>query len=146
MNKIIIAFLIFLPFTGFCQTKKIKQDLVPESVQNGYKDKYKKIPVNNWYENTDGYSALFDKGQSTYQAFFTNDGQWVRTVCRIKEAAVSGPVKKAIKGTEWKDWKLTECYKVETPQDKKLFELHMKKKKEKKILVFDPMGKAVDIK
>lgn len=145
MKKLIVIFLLFST-PALAQQKKIKESLVPESVLNGYKEKYKKTPVNNWYEGEGGYSALFDKGETTYQAFFTNSGEWIRTVSKIKEAAVSGAVKKAIKNTEWKEWKMTDSYKVETPQAKKLFEIHLKKGKEKKIILFDPEGKALEIK
>lgn len=146
MKKLIVFLFVILAIPSLAQQKKIKDSLVPESVLNGYKEKYKKTPVNNWYEGDGGYSALFDKGEATYQAFFTNSGEWIKTVCKIKESAVSGAVKKAIKNTEWKDWKMSDSYKVETPEAKKLFEIHLKKGKERKVILFDPTGKAIDIK
>ena len=113
---------------------------------NGYKEKYKKLPVDAWMQDEDTYIAVFERGEAKYKASFTSDGKWTQTATKVKEEAVSGAVKKAIKNTEWKDWKLSESYKVETPEYKKLFVLHLKKGKEKKILSFDPTGKAIDIK
>ncbi len=145
MKNLLILILLLTAMPGIAQQKKIKESLVPESVLNAYKEKYKKTPVNNWYEGEGGYSAVFDKGESTYKAFFTNGGEWIKTVTRVKESAISAAVKKTIKNTEWRHWKMTDSYKVETPQAKKLFEIHLKKGKDKKVLLFDPSGKAVDI-
>lgn len=131
---------------AFAQEKKIKEALVPQSVIDSYKEKYKKLEVKSWLQDSDNYAAVFDKGENTYKATFTTDGKWLQTSTKVKEAAVSGAVKKSIKNTEWKDWKIGESYKVETPEYKKLFVLHMKKGKEKKILTFEPTGKAVDVK
>lgn len=148
MKKILL--LLFLLITSASllmgQEKKIKAALVPESVLNGYKEKYKKLEVNNWYQDGDNYLAVFDKGESTFKATFNADGKWMQTSTKIKEAQVSSAVKKSVKATEWNDWKINECYKVENPEYKKLFVLHMKKGKETKVLTFDPLGKAVDIK
>lgn len=128
------------------QEKKIKDPLVPEAVLKSYKAKYKKLEVKSWYESDQGYAAVFEKGESTLKAYYAKDGAWIRTTSKIKEQQVSGAVKKAILNTEWKDWKIKDRYKVETPEAVKLFELHLQKGDEKKILLFDPTGKAVDIK
>jgi hypothetical protein len=148
MQKILLLIVVlFTSFNiSFAQEKKVKAALVPESVLNGYKEKYKKVEVKNWYQDGDMYAAVFDKGESTFKASFNSDGKWIQTSTKIKEAQVSTTVKKAIKNTEWSEWKINECYKVETPEYKKLFELHLKKGKETKTLSFDPTGKAVDIK
>lgn len=148
MKKIICLFIALCGILNFAhaQEKKIKEALVPESVLNAYKEKYKKLPVNAWMQSEEGYMAVFEKGEGKYKATFSNDGVWKQTSTKVKDEAVSGAVKKAIKNTEWKDWKMEESYKVETPEFKKLFVLHMKKGKEKKILSFDPTGKAIDIK
>ena len=42
-------------------------------------------------------AAVFDKGESTIKASFTNDGKWIRSETKVKEAVVSAAVKKAIK-------------------------------------------------
>jgi hypothetical protein len=148
MKKLWLVLIVL--FTSFnfsiAQEKKIKADLVPESVLNAYKEKLKKQEVKNWYQDGDIYSAVYDKGENTYKAVFNSDGKWIKTSTKIKEAQVSATVKKSIKNTEWSDWKISECYKVENPEYKKLFELHMKKGKEIKVLSFDPSGKAIDIK
>lgn len=148
MKKILLLIvLLIVSFNfSFAQEKKIKAALVPESVLNGYKEKLKKLEVKNWYQDGDMYSAVYDKGENTYRAVFNSDGKWIKTSAKIKESQVSGAVKKSIKNTEWSDWKISESYKVETPEYKKLIELHMKKGKETKVLSFDPAGKAVDIK
>ncbi|GEM_PF-6985717 len=137
---------IFLSGNLSAQDKKIKEDLVPESVIKEFRTKYKKLEIKAWYEDDSGYSAQFQKGETKPRAYFKNDGTWIRTTIKIKEEGVSSAVKKSIKNTEWKDWKITESYKVETPEFKKLFELHMKKGSDKKVLLFDPTGKAMDIK
>jgi hypothetical protein len=148
MKKILLLILVLISSINFsfAQEKKIKAALVPESVLNGYKEKLKKLEVKNWYQDGDMYSAVYDKGENTYRAVFNSDGKWIKTSTKIKESQVSGAVKKSIKNTEWSDWKISESYKVETPEYKKLIELHMKKGKETKVLSFDPAGKAVDIK
>jgi len=148
MKKILFLIVILVTAfnVSFAQEKKIKAALVPESVLNGYKEKLKKLEVKNWYQEGDMYSAVYDKGESTYRAVFNSDGKWIKTSAKIKESQVSGAVKKAIKNTEWSEWKISESYKVETPEYKKLIELHLKKGKEIKVLSFDPAGKAVDIK
>jgi hypothetical protein len=146
-NILFVLTIIFLTVNNsFAQEKKIKAALVPESVLSGYKEKYKKLEVKDWYQDGDNYIAVFDKGEGTYRATFSGDGKWTQTSTKIKEAQVSGAAKKSIKNTEWNDWKIGDCYKVETPEYKKLFEIHLKKGKDKKILSFDPTGKAVDIK
>ncbi|MFI5219622.1 MAG: hypothetical protein ACHQNT_09045 [Bacteroidia bacterium] len=147
--KKILCFLIILSGTihfSFAQDKKINEALVPMAVVDSFKVKYKKLEIKSWYDSDGNYAAAFIKGATEFKATFTVDGKWLRTSTEIKEEAVSGAVKKSIKNTEWKDWKIGDCYKVETPEIKKLFVLHMKKGKEKKILTFDPLGKAVDIK
>lgn len=148
MKKILLLIVVLISSINFsfAQEKKIKAALVPESVLNGYKEKLKKLEVKNWYQDGDMYSAVYDKGENTYRAVFNSDGKWIKTSAKIKESHVSGAVKKSIKNTEWSDWKISESYKVETPEYKKLIELHMKKGKETKVLSFDPAGKAVDIK
>ncbi|HKR06011.1 MAG TPA: PepSY-like domain-containing protein [Bacteroidia bacterium] len=148
MKKIFLLIVVLISSINFsfAQEKKIKAALVPESVLNGYKEKLKKLEVKNWYQDGDMYSAVYDKGENTYRAVFNSDGKWIKTSAKIKESQVSGAVKKSIKNTEWSDWKISESYKVETPEYKKLIELHMKKGKETKVLSFDPAGKAVDIK
>ena len=148
MKKILLSIVVLITSFNFsfAQEKKIKAALVPESVLNGYKEKLKKAEVKNWYQDGDMYLAAYDKGENTYKAIFNADGKWIKTTTKIKESQVSASIKKAIKNTEWKDWKISESYKVETPEVKKLFELHMKHGKETKVLSFDPAGKALDIK
>ncbi|MEO5571357.1 MAG: PepSY-like domain-containing protein [Bacteroidia bacterium] len=148
MKKILLSIFVLITSFNFsiAQEKKIKAPLVAESVLNAYKEKYKKLEVKSWYQDGDMYAAVFDKGESTFKAYFNSDGKWIKTSAKIKESQVSATVKKSIKNTEWSDWKMSECYKVETPEFKKLFELHLKKGKEIKILSFDAAGKAVDIK
>lgn len=147
MKQILLCCFIFSLTNNLAtaQEKKIKESLVPESVLSGYKEKYKKIPVDAWLQDESNYIAAFEKANAKYKASFTSDGTWVQTSTKIKEESVSGAVKKSIKNTEWKDWKLSESYKVETPAEKKIYVLHLKKGKEKKILSFDPTGKALDI-
>jgi hypothetical protein len=148
MKRIFLVLLVLVSSFNFshAQEKKIKEALVPEAVLNGYKEKYKKVPVDAWMQLDENYIAVYEKGSSTFKATFSNDGKWIQTATKVKEDAVSGAVKKAVKESEWKDWKWSESYKVETPEYKKLFVLHMKKGKEKKVLTFDPTGKAMDIK
>ena len=148
MKKIFCLLLILAGImnSSIAQDKKIKEALVPMSVVDSFKVKFKKLEIISWYEGDGNYAAEFVKGATEPKAYFTSDGHWLRTSIKVKEEAVSAAVKKAIKNTEWKDWKMNECYKVETPEVKKLFVLHMKKGKEKKILTFEPTGKAVDIK
>lgn len=148
MKKIIVLFAVLAVTINFsvAQEKKVKAALVPESVLSAYKEKYKKLEVKNWYQNGDMYAAMFEKGDNDFKATFNSDGKWIQTSTKIKEAQVSGAVKKSLKNTEWGEWKMQECYKVENPEYKKLFELHLKKGKEVKVLSFDPTGKAIDIK
>ncbi len=147
MRTCVWFFLVALLWTApaAAQGNKIKEDLVPESVLNAYHEKYKKRHVRTWYEEEHGYSCVFEKGDAKPQAYFKTDGTWIKTTLKIKESAVSGQVKKAIRNTQWSEWKTTERFRVETPESPKLFELHMKKGKETKVLVFDPTGKALDI-
>jgi hypothetical protein len=140
-----MALCFLLPLASFAQGTRIKADLVPESVLKGYADKYKKRKVKTWYEEESGYSAVFEKGDLRPRAYFTHDGEWIRTTLAVKDKSVSYQVKKAIKNTQWSDWKITDRYRVETPEYPKLFELHMKKGKEKKVFLFDPTGKALEI-
>ncbi len=147
MNRffLLIAACILMPAAATAQSSKIKSDLVPESVLKGYAEKYKKREVKTWYEEESGYSALFVKGDLRPRAYFTSSGEWIRTTLPVKEKSVSYQVKKAIKSTQWSDWKTTQRYRIETPAHPKLFEIHLKKGKESKVFLFDPTGKALDI-
>ena len=108
MKKFLLSVMLIALAAGFAnaQEKKIKEALVPQAVLDTFKVKYKKLPVDTWYESDGGYAAVFDKGESTWKAYYGNDGTWKKSSSRVKEEAVSGAVKKSIKNTEWKDWKM----------------------------------------
>jgi hypothetical protein len=145
IQRIAVLLLLAIPVSLHAQGTKVKPDLVPEPVLKAYAEKYKKRPVKAWYEDERGFSAVFEKGDLRPRAYFSNSGEWLRTATEIKESAVGSAVKKAVANTSWSDWKMAECYKVETPEHVKLFELHLKQGKERKVLLFDPAGKALSI-
>lgn len=144
MKKPIVIFFI-LWIAGLhnlqAQERKTKVSLLPDTIIGAYKAKYKKIEVDQWYEDDGNYKALFRKGPAKYKATFNVDGKWLSTSTEIDKDKMNGGIKKYLKGSEFKDWKVARCEKVETPVVPKMYVVKLKKKKEEQVLNFDEKGK-----
>jgi len=139
-----IAFILAISLPGFSQETKTKAALLPDTVIGAYKAKYKKIEVDQWYEEDGNYKAAFKKGAAKYKAVFNVDGKWLSTSTEVDKDKVSAGIKKSLKNSDYKDWKITHCDKTETPAVPKMFYVKVKKGKEEKTLAFDATGKMLD--
>jgi hypothetical protein len=147
MKKIILLLFVFIiacTANSYAQETKIKAELLPDTVAGAYKAKYKKIEVDQWYEEDGNYKAAFKKGPVRYKAAFNVDGKWLSTSTEVEKDKISGGIKKSLKNSEYKDWKVARCEKTETPEVPKMFYVKVKKGKEEKVLAFDAAGKMLD--
>lgn len=84
------------------------------------------------------------KGPIKYKATFNVDGKWLSTSSEVDKDKVSGGIKKSLKNSEYKDWKISRCEKTETTEIPKMYFVKIKKGKEEKTLSFDVTGKMLD--
>ena len=139
-----LLFLILVSVSVHAQDKKIKAALLPDTVLGSYKAKYKKLEVDQWMEGDGNYKAVFRKGPAKYKATFNSDGKWLSTSTEVDKDKISGGIKKSIKNSEFKDWKIVRCERTETPEIPKQYFVKLKKGKETKTLVFDVTGKMLE--
>ena len=147
MKKIFVLVFVLVSAvvaSGYAQETKIKAALLPDTVIGSYKAKYKKIEVDQWLEEDGNYKAVFKKGPVKYKATFNVDGKWLSTSTEVDKDKISGGIKKSLKNSDYKDWKIVRCDKTETPDVPKMYYVKVKKGKEDKILSFDATGKMLD--
>lgn len=128
----------------FAQETKIKAALLPDTVIGAYKAKYKKLEVDQWFEEDGNYKAAFKKGPIKYKAAFNVDGKWLFTSTEVEKDKLSGGIKKSLKNSDYKEWKIVRCEKTETPEIPKMYYVKLKYKKEEKRIAFDATGKLLD--
>jgi hypothetical protein len=147
MKKILTLSFLFIVVSVACsfgQETKTKAELLPDTVIGAFKAKYKKVEVDQWLEEDGNYKAVFKKGPAKYKATFNVDGKWLATSTEVDKDKVSGGIKKSLKNSDYKDWKIAKCEKTETPEVQKMYYVKVKKGKEEKTLAFDATGKMLD--
>jgi hypothetical protein len=103
----IAALLMFVALTVTAQT--------PQNIQDAFKSKYPDAAVKKIRHQMGNYIVVFAKDGEKYNAVFSRDGNWMRTITHRKWKEMPGPVRIALHRSIYSDWQVNECNQVETP-------------------------------
>jgi Putative beta-lactamase-inhibitor-like, PepSY-like len=115
----------------------------PESVKKTFNQKYPTATKVKWgMEKANEWEAEFIFNGEKLAANFKEDGTWVETEHKIKFNQLPMAVAEAYNKT-FLDWKIIEVDRTETVKNGVIYEIDMKKGKEKKTAAYKEDGTVV---
>lgn len=112
----------------------------PETVKKAFDQKFPKAVNVKWdKENAKEWEAEFVFNGSNISANFAIDGKWLETESRIVITDLPITVTEAIR-VNYSGWTIAKAEKSETPGNSAIYELLLKKDKEKKEVTFNEDG------
>lgn len=94
MKKILFALLFISSLSGYSQ-------MVSESFEEDLQRRHPKATAVTWLSGEEHYIAEFQEGDRSMKAFYTQDGQWVKTQMEINIEDIPEKVKANV-GPEYK--------------------------------------------
>lgn len=120
-----------------------KQLQPPATVEKAFEQKFPNATNVHWgKENAKEWEAEFVLKGENISANFTSDGKWVETEKEIKATELPTAVAEAIK-KQYPGWSITEADKTETEKNGTIYEVAIKKGKDKKGVAFKENGSPV---
>lgn len=150
MKKLAMFFFLGLT-TAFATNVASAQDLteaqVPQAVKSAFKAKYADSYAYEWeYERKyKEYEAEFSIDGVKYDAYFSPNGQWIRTERDIKKAQVPTVIYEAVRGSEFGTWEIDDIDELSTPQYAKVYRVEVEQGIREKYLYITPEGKIVEV-
>ncbi len=139
-------FILCVMITGIAHSQELKESQVPQAVKDSFTAKYSNTYVYEWEwkKKEKLYEAEFMLKGNKYEAYFTPDGQWIRTERDIKKRELPQAVKDAIAQSEYADWEIDDVEEHSTPKYEVVYEVEVEKGKQETYLYFLPDGRLVE--
>ncbi|MFT3948076.1 MAG: PepSY-like domain-containing protein [Agriterribacter sp.] len=142
MKKVFFLVLIMcitLMYTSNAQVRKI-----PAEVTNAFSEKYGDAKNVEWKDKLSAFAATFELNGDKLEARFNKKGEWQSTDKELGIDDLPSSVKDGFSKSKYTDWETKAVYRVELPDDKKEYKVHVAKSSvQKKILLFDGEGKLL---
>jgi hypothetical protein len=129
----------------FAQKGKITDPKVPVAVTNAFNAKYPNMKVTDWdYEaDKNAYKGKFKMNGKEMEAFFSADGEWMKTKTDIKREQLPVAVSKAIAAGEYSSWSMSDFAELDTPEGKH-YKVKVRKGVDFDYLKYDTNGKLLE--
>jgi hypothetical protein len=140
MKSIIIAAILILGCNYMAFAQKMKQAKVPEAVVQSFKSKFSTATKVRWErESATEFEVNFKQNGPSLSAKFNQSGQWLETESEIKMADLPEAVRNAV-AQNFKGYAADEIERVETSDKGLIYEMELKRGKEKWEVQFSPEG------
>ena len=144
MKCFISVIILAALFTMTSLAQAIKDDAVPGTVSQAFKQKFPSAIKPEWKISKDkNYEAEFTESGNKLTVKFSQDGKWLETKSGIAAGSVPVVVRNAV-GSDYSGYKITESQKIETADSKDpVYEIRVKKDKEVLKLHYSMEGKLL---
>jgi hypothetical protein len=107
MKKMMLCSIIMIAsFISTITAKEvgIRDEKVPQIVQNEFRNKYHDAIVKKWMVNNSTYKVIYKLNSKECKSSFDADGKWLRTTSVINWENLPEAVKAGLRKTAYKDW------------------------------------------
>ena len=127
MKKILMLLATSILGAGYMMAQDLRESQVPESVRQGFKNKYGGSYVYEWEykRKAKEYEAEFMLNGEKYDAYFSTSGQWLRSERDIRRNEVPEAVYAAVRNSEYGRWEIDDIELVETPEHPILYQVEV---------------------
>lgn len=133
------ALLVMAQSTLLAQLRK-----VPAAVTEAFKKKYPNAENVEWNDKVTVFMASFSEGGTSYEARFSNKGEWKNTENEIAVADIPSAVNEGYQKSKFTEWEIQKAYKISVPGNKVEYRLHVKKSDlQQKNLLFSSDGRLL---
>lgn len=117
---------------------------VPAAVTEAFKKKYPSAENVEWSDKVTVFMASFSDGGTSYEARFSNKGEWKNTENEIAVSDIPAAVKDGYQKSKFTEYEIQKAYKISVPGDKVEYRLHVKKSDlQQKNLLFSSDGRLL---
>ena len=126
-------------------SQDLKESEVPTAVTATFKKLHPDTYVHEWEysRKNQQYEAEFILKGTRYEAYFTRDGQWLRTERDIMKADLPQEVLAGLAKTEYAAWKIDDVEEHQSPEHALFYEIEVEQGKQEVYLYFLPDGKLI---
>lgn len=143
MKKTLLVMAVVLAvFTVSNATAQIRK--IPAEVTNAFSEKYADAKNVEWKDKLSNFVASFDLDGQKFDARFNKKGVWQSTEQQLDVNDLTDAVKDGLSKSKYADWELKSLYKIQLPDDKIQYRLHVTKTTvQQKNLLFNDAGKLL---
>lgn len=117
---------------------------IPAEVTNAFSEKYADAKNVEWKDKLSNFVAAFELDGNKYEARFNKKGEWLNTENEQDINDLTDKVKEGLEKSKYADWEIKSLYKIELPEDKIQYRLHVAKTSvQQKNLLFNESGKLL---
>ncbi len=137
---------LILLTAGMAVGQNKKETGVPEAVKKAFRTKYPNSYAYEWEwkKKEKLFEAEFIDKEQKYEAYFTSQGDWVKTEKEISKKHIPKPVFDYISSSPYSDWEIDDAEEHHTPEHALIYEVKMEKGKRELYLYFLPDGKLIN--
>ncbi len=141
----LLTALVAACFSTYAQ--ELKPEKVPEAVRAEFARKHPGMYVYEWEwkRKKELYKAEFAVNGSEHEAYFKSSGEWVYTEKEIPYTQVPDNVIRALRNSEYSEWKIDDTEELSTPEYPLLYKIEVEKGKSEADLYFLPDGTRITI-
>lgn len=134
-----VIFLTVAPIAIHAQFRKI-----PAEVTNAFHAKFPDSKNVEWKDKITDFEADYQVGDTSFEARFDSDGNWLQTEKDIADSTMPAAVKDGFGKSKYTDWELKTISWIENKSDGIQYRLLVRKNAiEKRFLYFNTSGKLL---
>lgn len=140
--RIQLAFVLALMIAGTTLCAQIRK--IPAAVTDAFKQKYPNASGVEWKDKLTGFRAEFKMNGESYDAKFSNKGEWQQTEKAISEGDLPAAVNDGLDKSKYSEWEVVSVAHIEYKDGHIEYRILVKKNDiEKKYLFFSDKGKLL---
>ena len=145
MKKLISTLIIILfSLSGLFAQQHLMENEVSQKAAKAFHEKYPTAIVVYWTKNENGYQVQYKMDEDLFDAFFAEEGAWLKTEYSIDSEELPDAVVNAKQNTKYKTWDIGNVRVIEMPDKEKTYKLEMYDMEyNQAIIMFDPKGNIV---
>jgi len=144
MNKLCFLLMLFLSVHVGLAQKHLMDSEMPKPVIKTFRTMFTNVADHLWTEYPDCYQVSFNGDGFMYEAYFSFDGNWLRTEYTIDSEEMPEIVVQKIREV-FKSFDFGMIKKVELPEQKRIFKIELYDTDyNQRFLVYDDEGNPVN--
>ena len=129
---------------SFAQQNLMESEVPPQS-SKAFHEKYPEAVILSWIKSDSDYHANYKLDDEVFDAYFSADGQWLRTESTIYSEDLPDAIINYKKSSKYKSWDIGAVKLIETPTKGKTYKIEMYDLEYNQAqLIFDAKGNIVN--
>ena len=117
---------------------------VSQQAAKAFHEKYPNANVVSWSKNGNDYQVQYKMDEDLFDAFFSNEGSWLKTEYSIDSEELPDAVVDAKRNTKYKTWDIGNVRVTEIPVGGKTYKLEMYDMEyNQAVVMFDAKGNII---